>query len=156
MNRTTAKKLTSELVRYLIVSLIALGVDFGVYLGLIRFFSINYLISAALGFVVGLVFSYLLSVVWVFSSRNESFSRSSGFVVYGVIGLLGLFVNETVIFLSVTWLGLGYVIAKLWAAGASFLFNFLGRKIILFSHFDIGPNVCGNLKSSSVGQVQQG
>jgi putative flippase GtrA len=121
-----------EWLRYIAAGLIALGVDFGTYVSLIRLAGVNYLIAAPLGFAFGLASIYLLSVRWVFGYRRLA-DRRAEFAVFAGIGLGGMALNQGVIYAVVTLLPGAYEVAKLISAGVVFCFNFALRKLLLFT-----------------------
>jgi len=118
--------------KYLLVSAVALVVDFGLLVGLTEWAKLNYLISAAIGFSVGLVVNYALSVTLVFSERRLN-SRWLEFLGFFLIGALGLGLNEVLMKFFVETIGLGYALAKLPATGIGFVFNFVTRRVLLFT-----------------------
>ena len=120
-----------EAVKYLIVSIVALAVDFGLYYSLTQFGHLHYLLSAAVGFSAGLLVNYTLSVAFVFQHRRVA-SRRLEFVLFFGIGLLGLGLNEVLIKLFVEVVGLNFAIAKVPAAGIGFIWNFGLRRLSLF------------------------
>jgi putative flippase GtrA len=118
--------------RYFLASALALGVDAGTYVVLIHLGGIQYLVSAPIGFAIGVTVIYLLSTRWVFRERRLSDARRE-FVIFVVIGILGLLLNELIIFLGVDRLALSYELAKVASAGIVFGFNFSARKLLLFT-----------------------
>lgn len=121
-----------ESLRYVAASAIALGVDFGLYAGLIRLAGVDYLVSAPVGFACGLATIYLLSVRWVFRYRRVA-DRRAEFAVFAAIGLAGMALNQGVIYATVRLLPGAYEIAKLVSACTVFCFNFVLRKLLLFT-----------------------
>lgn len=121
-----------EGLRYLVASAIALAVDFGLYVGLIRLAGVDYLVAAPIGFACGLAMVYLLSVRWVFRYRRVA-DRRAEFVVFAAIGLAGMALNQGVIYAAVKLLPGSYEVAKLISAGTVFCFNFALRKLLLFT-----------------------
>lgn len=121
-----------EGLRYVAASALALAVDFGIYVGLIRLTGVNYLVAAPLGFGCGLAAIYALSVRWVFRYRRVA-DRRAEFALFAAIGLAGMALNQAVIFLAVKMLPGSYEIAKLISAGVVFCFNFALRKLLLFT-----------------------
>jgi putative flippase GtrA len=128
----TQTRLFGEFLRYFAVSATALALDFGIMVSLVQMAGWHYQWAAALGFSAGTVWAFVLSVHWVFQQR--SFARwHEGLAQFAVIGALGLLLNAGLLQLLAGGLGLDYRWAKLAAAGLSFLFNFAGRRILLFS-----------------------
>ena len=117
--------------RYGIVGGMAFVVDYAFLIGLTEFAGLNYLASAAVAFIAGLVTNYLLSVNWVFSHRSLSDKRAE-FVVFAVIGVVGLGLTEVVLFVGTDLAGIDYRIVKLVAVGLVFFWNFGARKAVLF------------------------
>ncbi len=126
------RRIFHESWKYFLVSALALAVDWGLLVALTEWARLNYLLSAAIGFGVGLIVNYLLSVAFVFSERRLA-SRRLEFVGFFAIGALGLALNEVLMKLFVETLGLGYALAKLPATGVGFVFNFGLRRVLLFT-----------------------
>lgn len=121
-----------QLFRYLWVGGVAFIVDYGCLFLLTEYAHISYLISAAVAFLCGLIVNYRLSVAWVFSNSRLD-NKMAEFVVFAVIGLVGLLLNEGIMYLCCEVLNVHYMISKLCSTGVVFLWNFFGRRIILFS-----------------------
>lgn len=66
-----------QLARSLVVSVIALIVDFGGLVILKEFFGINYLVAATLSFLMGVTVNYFMSIWWVFANRKLA-SKKNG------------------------------------------------------------------------------
>jgi putative flippase GtrA len=123
-----------EAPRYLIASLVALVVDAGLYVVLIRFLSVHYLAAAPAAYAVGILVIYVLSTRWVFADRRLT-NIGSEFLIFAMIGILGLLLNQVVIYVCVESLSTSYELAKLTSAAIVFGVNFGGRKLILFTRF---------------------
>jgi putative flippase GtrA len=123
-----------EAPRYLVASAVALAVDAGVYIALIRLVNVHYLAAAPTGYVLGIVVIYLLSTRWVFRERRLASARSE-FLIFALIGIAGLLLNQLVIYLCVERLATSFELAKLASAVIVFGVNFGGRKLILFTRF---------------------
>lgn len=121
-----------QLFRYTFVGGIAYCVDFGSLFFLTEFVKINYLISAAIAFLFGLITNYLLSTLWVFSKRTLA-DKKIEFLVFSIIGLVGLGLNEALIWFFTELAGFHYLISKMFSTVVVFLWNFFARKKILFN-----------------------
>ena len=123
--------LYGQALRYLIVGGIAFVVDFSVLVFLKELDGFNYLVAAAVAFACGLVTNYILSVRWVFTSRSVH-QPTVEFVIFLVIGVLGLGWNELLMYLGTERLGFDYRISKLLSVGLVLCWNFGVRKVLLF------------------------
>lgn len=124
--------LQREFVRYFSVSLLALVVDTALLLYLARVMHWNDMVAATIGFLVGSVVHYLLAVRLVFTHRRLAGHVPTEGLLYIVIGLIGLVVNDAVIYVGVNWLQAPLLVAKFAAAGGSFMVGYVGRKVFLF------------------------
>jgi len=75
--------------------------------------------------------SYALSVVWVFDARRVA-SKTAEYALFVLVGVVGLALNEGLLWLFTETLGLHYLLAKLIAATIIFGWNFGARKLLLF------------------------
>jgi putative flippase GtrA len=123
-----------ESARYFGASAVAFAVDFGAYVALIRLVGWHYLFAAPAAFVLGLVTAYVLSVRWVFTVRRVKDARLE-FTLFSAIGLLGMAVNEAVLYGAVDRAGISPELAKLVSAAVVFSMNFALRKLLLFTHY---------------------
>jgi len=120
-----------QLFRYTFVGGIAFIVDFGSLFIFTEIFNIYYLISAALAFLLGLTVNYSLSITWVFIKRKLR-SKQFEFGVFAIIGVVGLGINEFIIWFFTDYLHFYYLISKLFSAGIVLMWNFSARKFLLF------------------------
>jgi putative flippase GtrA len=132
--------LTMELVRYGLVSVAALIVDFGCLLLLAHFF--HYLLASCISFTLGGVMAYVLSVTFVFERRRVN-SVPTELGAFIALGLVGLAVNTAVIAMAMNYWALTLALSKIMAAGATFTCNFALRKWLLFTRTNnnIEPSV---------------
>jgi putative flippase GtrA len=131
--------LVSEFIRYLLVGGSAFLVDFCILVLFNRVLlpeSLPYrlYIATAIGFIAGLVFNYIFSILFVFrSAKNGNKGRSSAaFLIFSVIGVIGLGLTEFGMYLGVNVLYLNYMLAKIVVTCIVLLWNYLGRKILIF------------------------
>ena len=132
-----------EIVRYGMVSIVALAVDFGVLILLNEHLGIHYRIAATISFVTGGVVAYFLSVRFVFAQHRMQIHTFEA-MAFVALGLVGLAVNTVVMGVAVGRMGATVVVAKAVSACCTFGVNFLLRKVILFT---VGPTAAGNAES---------
>ena len=118
--------------KYLAVSVVALAIDFALLVSLTQWAGLKPLVSSAIGFCVGLVVSYILSITLVFTERRLS-NRWFEFGGFLLIGAVGLAINQVSMKFFIDSVGLGYALAKLPTTGVSFVFNFVARRMLLFT-----------------------
>ena len=121
----------TEFTRYFWAGGLATLADFAVLLLLTEVFDINYLWSNLIAVSVGLVMSYVLCVRWVFLDRryNRVVLEFPLFVLTCIIGLL---LNELLLWIFVEFGGIDYVLAKVIVTGVVFFVNFGVKKVVLF------------------------
>ncbi len=118
--------------KYLLVSLVALGVDTGINFVLKYQAGAPWPLAVAAGFVAGVLVNYGLSIRFVFHEHRLG-NRAMEFLGFLAIGILGLLVKEAATWAAFKGLGLDYRIATGAAVGVAFVFNFGARKVLLFS-----------------------
>jgi putative flippase GtrA len=123
--------LGNQFARYLVVGGVAFVIDFGSLYLLTEFAGLHYLTSAAVAFLFGLVTNYWLSRAWVFDRRTAQ-NVTVEFVVFAMIGVIGLGLNEVIIWFAGEKLYIHYMIAKAFSAGLVLIWNFGARKFLLF------------------------
>ena len=125
-------KTSIQLLRYTFVGGIAYAVDFGSLFFLTEVIKIHYLISAAIAFILGLLTNYTLSILWVFPRRTLA-SKRMEFLIFAIIGLVGLGLNEGIIWFFTDLVHFHYLMSKVISAIVVFFWNFFARKRILFN-----------------------
>jgi putative flippase GtrA len=121
-----------QFLRYVVVGGVAFAVDFSFLALLTEVGKINYLISAAISFLLGLVCNYVLSIKWVFSERKFK-NKLLEFALFSGIGIVGVVLNEVFIWLLTEKVGIYYLYSKIVTAMIVLNWNFLARKFGLFS-----------------------
>jgi len=121
-----------QLFRYTFVGGLAFLIDFSTLFTLTEYFKINYLVSAAIAFVFGLLINYMLSVIWVFSSTMKN--RWLEFLLFAIIGLVGLVLNEFFIYILTDVLLIYYLFSKIITTCIVYFWNFFARKTIIFNN----------------------
>lgn len=120
-----------QLIRYTFVGGFAFAVDFGLLYVLTEYAGCFYLVSATLSFLAGLAVNYSLSVLWIFKSVTSN--KLLEFALFSLIGIVGLGFNDFFIWLFTEKLHLFYMYSKLIAVILVYLWNFFGRKYLVFN-----------------------
>ncbi len=152
----TKKELFFEIIRFLIVGAIATLFDyFTAYLFYNRLLppsiigkTPSLVLSTAFGFLVGLLINWTLSVLFVFLAvKDKKKSRSKkSFLIFSLIGLVGLIITEIGMNLGLKFLPTVYIfsfdkflgeeirwwIMKAVMTSTVLVWNYLGRKFFVF------------------------
>jgi putative flippase GtrA len=118
-----------EMFRYALVAAVGLIVDIGGLVLLKEVFGFNYLVAATISFCAAVLVNYVLSSLWIFESKRAKVVEFGMFLIVGVVGL-GL--NDLVLWLLTSKAGVYYLEAKLVATALVFFWNFFGRRALLF------------------------
>jgi putative flippase GtrA len=119
--------LARELVRYAVAGGLASIVDVGMLVGLTQGLGVYYLHAAAIGFGVGLLTSYLLSIGWVFHARTWQ-NPWVEVGLFTLIGSMGLLWCSVCIWFLTEYAQIYYIFSKMVSALVVFLWNFLAKK----------------------------
>lgn len=121
-----------QLFRYTFVGGFAFLVDFGILFCLTEYCNIYYLVSAGVSFIVGLTVNYFLSVRWVFNNRVME-NRMMEFLLFALIGIVGLGLNELFIWVFTGVFLIYYLLSKIITTFIIYFWNFFARKLLLFN-----------------------
>ena len=137
------KKIIEQFLKFVVVGGISFLVDFTVYTIMCNVMHIYYIIAGVLGFTVSVVVNYILSMRYVFLSKDDT-RKDKEFFIFVVLSLMGMFLNTILLYLCIDILysNLGYlkqllsnewmnIVAKVFATGVVMVFNFITRKIFL-------------------------
>ena len=123
--------LIGQLFRYAVVGGISFVVDFGSLWLLTEKAGLPYLWSAAIAFILGLICNYLLSTAWVFGESRIK-NAWGEFLAFAIIGVIGLGLNELIMYACTDGLGFHYMLSKIVSTGIVFFWNFLARRFLVF------------------------
>lgn len=125
------KKLINQILKFGVVGGIAFVIDYGILFLLAKVIGLNELISAAISFIVSLTFNYFLSTKWVFEAKKQT---PKEVIIFVLLSVVGLGINEVLIYLGTKKLGIDVMIVKLFATAIVMVYNFITRKLILEKH----------------------
>lgn len=124
------KKLFAQLMKFGVVGFIAFLIDYGLLAFCTEILHINYLVSATIGFTVSVVFNYLASMRYVFTHK-DGMSRRREFIIFVVLSVIGLAINNIILWAGVELLHVHYLIVKIFATAVVMIWNFVTRKTFL-------------------------
>jgi putative flippase GtrA len=139
IDKEKVKPLIKEFARYLIVGGTAFLVDYStLYLTKTYLFANvgdwGVYLATAIGFIAGLIYNYILSLVWVFKSARERNKGKtlSAFLIFAVIGVIGLLLTEGGMYIGYDLLLIDPMIVKIFVAAVVLVWNYAARKLLIF------------------------
>ena len=117
-----------QLIRYFFVGGTAAIVNILFLYIFTDFFHLYYLFSNVLSFIFGLITNYVLSKKFIF--KENVGNQGLEFVVYGLIGVIGLAFDTGLLYLFTSFLSFYYLISKIFSTIIVFLWNFAARKLL--------------------------
>ena len=146
------KKLFAQIMKFGMVGVICFFIDYLIGIAVMNmilklggdpYFELASMAGSALGFTVSVIINYILSFKFVFE-RKEDLDRKAEFVVFIILSVIGLGLNQLIIWLCVGPLynniallrrllnyNLAYTGAKVIATAIVMVYNFVSRKLFL-------------------------
>ncbi len=121
-------------VKYCIAGGTAAVVDFSILYTLTEFLGVFYLYSATISFILSALTSYSINRKWTFRSQGK---KRKQIPIFFFIAIIGLLLNNTIIYIGVEVFGLWYIWAKVIATGFVLVWNFFGNKYFTFNDKNI-------------------
>jgi len=88
-------------------------------------------IGTGLGFVISLIFNYILSCFYVFSNTEKAKTRK-GFILFALLSLVGLSIHLIGMYIGYDLLGFNEWLIKIVLTLVVLVFNYITRKKIIF------------------------
>lgn len=123
-------KLFKQIIRFGIIGGLAFLIDYALLYICTDIIGIHYLISSIISFTVSVIFNYILSIKWVFEV-DERTDPKRNFLLFIIFSVIGLGINEVIMYVGVTMWEIYYMLVKIFATFIVMIFNFITRKIFL-------------------------
>ena len=120
-----------QIIKFGIVGVIATLVDVGTLTALTELLHVDVLVSSAISFCVSVAVNYILSMTFVFKSKNQDKFRE--IIIFVLLSVGGLCLNQLILWIGVKFTTVYYLIVKLFALVIVPVYNFITRKIFLES-----------------------
>ena len=95
-------------------------------------FLVDFLPAAACSFAVGITCNFLLTKYFAFKSVDSTVGPAAEIAVFIAISVVGLLLTMGLMYLFTSRLHLYFMVSKLISSILVFVWNFLGRKLILY------------------------
>jgi putative flippase GtrA len=118
------------LIGYVICAGVATLVDMGLLYVLTEYLELWYLYSAALSYLAGMVTNFTLNKTYNFRNRSRRIAPQFG--LFAGVALVGLVLNQVILYLLVSLVGIWYMYGKVITVCIVLLWSFSGHKRFTF------------------------
>ena len=123
------RKLLAQIIKFGLVGFLCFFIDYGIMVFLTEVAGVHYLFSSAISFTVSVVVNYVLSLTYVF--ETEKGNKIKEFIIFVVLSVIGLGINQVLMWFCVDILGIFYMISKIGATAVVMVYNFVSRKVVM-------------------------
>lgn len=141
------KKLFEQIIKFGAVGFLCFFIDYFIMVGLKELVGFSALLASGCSYTISTVVNYILSITVVFDADKEA-NQAKQFVVFVVLSLIGLGLNQLIMWGGTAWLeslmnqsqGLqafsryAYMVVKIFATAIVMVYNFITRKIFIEKH----------------------
>jgi len=128
--RVTSHLLVRQSLKFGLVGLANTAIDFMIF-GLLYFWwGWDYLFANAIAYSCGILNSFILNKRWTFTETSQRGHTPKQFVVFVFLNILGLGISTLV--LAMMAKSLPVLLAKLFAMGATFVWNFFSSRRFVY------------------------
>lgn len=124
------KRIYKQIIKFALVGGTAFIIDYFLLYFCTSFLKIPYYFSNIVSFSVSVIYNYILSYKWVFEVDEEQ-NKKMGFLIFIVLSVIGLILNQLILWITVEYFNIYYMTAKVGATGIVMIYNFVSRKILL-------------------------
>lgn len=128
IKKVLSKNIVKQILKFGVVGGGAFLIDYSLLFILTDIFHIYYLTSSVISFIVSFIFNYILSITWVFEAKKQDVKQV---VIFLILSLIGLGLNQIIMYLSVDIFKIYYMVSKLFATVIVMVYNFITRKIFV-------------------------
>ncbi|HUS49331.1 MAG TPA: GtrA family protein [Candidatus Paceibacterota bacterium] len=124
-------KITKEFARFVVVGVINTLIHLSVLYILTEFFSVYYILSSLLAFLVAVTNSFIMNTLWTFKRdiKHKTITRYGKFFL---ISIISSFSNLFFLYLFTELFGIWYMFSQIIAIGLTLMMNFIGYKFWIF------------------------
>ncbi len=126
----TNPRLVKQFLKFAVVGTIGFGVDFGILITLLNFFHVNVYVANTVSFTTAVLSNYLWNSLWTFGDLPKRHGRQ--LVQFFVVSIIGLLINQTILYFFYDLVGLHVLVAKAIATIVVLFWNFAANKLWTF------------------------
>lgn len=124
------ENLMVQVFKFVIVGGTAFIIDFITLFIFKEFAKLDVIVSNTLSFTISTIYNYIASVNWVFDVDKDK-GKKKQFIIFVGFSIVGLLINNLLMYLLVKKLKLYYLLVKIIATIIVMIFNFITRKLFL-------------------------
>ena len=124
------KKLIQQILKFGVVGFLCFFIDYGIMVALTELCGISSVISSGISFSVSVIVNYILSMRFVFIGK-EDMTKAQEMVIFVALSMIGLVMNQMIMWFAVEHLGMFYAVAKIFSTMLVTTYNFISRKRFL-------------------------
>lgn len=128
-----------KIIKFFIVGGVNTFITLILFYTLNKIIGVNYIFSTVIGYLAGMVNSYILNKKWTFHDDDKRIA--SQFAKFTVINSISLGINLLIMYILVDKLYMDSMLSQICATGFSTLSNFVGSKIIVFRYSEEKPQL---------------
>ena len=117
-------------IKFAVVGFSGMVIDFAVTWLFKERLKANKYIANSVGFIAAATNNYILNRVWTFKSHDENIPRE--FFSFFTVSVVGLMINNLIIYLLTDKLNVKFYFAKLIAIGVTVIWNFFANYLVTF------------------------
>lgn len=131
MSEYLSRAFLIKFLKFGVVGFTGLFVDFGTTYVCKEWLKIQKYIANSIGFTVAATSNYILNRIWTFQSQDPNIALE--YTEFIVISLIGLGINNLILWLILRFFKINFYLAKLFAIGVVTIWNFLANYFITFA-----------------------
>lgn len=120
-----------KFLRFGIVGISGMVVDFGITALCKEVLKIQKFVSNGIGFIMAATSNYFLNRIWTFDSHNPEVMIEYG--QFFIVSLIGLGINTCILYFTIKKFHWNFYLAKIVAIGVTTIWNFLANLFITFA-----------------------
>ncbi len=123
--------MVAEFIKFCVVGGSGVGVDFGTTYLLKERIRLNKYIANSIGFICATTTNYILNRIWTFTNHDPAIAQQ--YLTFLGISIVGLGINNGVIYLLADRMRMNFYLSKLFATGIVTIWNFLMNYYFTFT-----------------------
>ncbi|MDO8460454.1 MAG: GtrA family protein [Nanoarchaeota archaeon] len=118
---------TEEFIKFVAVGVVNTVINLFVLYILTEFFSVWYILSSLLAFLLAVTNSFIMNTIWTFKS-NIKHKTAIRYTKFFIVSIITALFNLLFLYVFTEFVGLWYMLSQLIAIALTLMINFVGNK----------------------------